>query len=334
MHKYLFATTRACAALIAIASVSATSQPSAQPDFADPFVLRDGDAWLAFATGPANGAASMHVQVARSTDMRTWTELGDALPRLPAWADERAGFTWAPSVSRRDGGYVLYYTARDVTSGFQCIGRARASHAEGPYVDDSPNAFVCQTDLCGSIDPSPLVTHDGAWLVWKSDENSPACRHDPRIWSQKLSRDGLSLEGPRTALIARDRAWEGDIIEAPSMVKRGDRYVLFYSANWYASSRYAVGFATCATPLGPCDKRTTDGPILSSHGEQLGPGGEEIFTDGDKAWAAYHAWSAPRTSYEEGGARSLRLAPLDLTGDKPAFGAPLDLTFSFRRPRS
>lgn len=328
--KYQFATTRALAMIVPLAFVSATSQPNARPDFADPFVLRDGDAWLAFATG----ASGEHVQVARSADMRTWAQLGDALPALPSWADARSGFTWAPAVLRRDGGYVLYYTARDVASGFQCIGRARASRAEGPYVDESAHAFVCQTDLCGSIDSSPLVTEEGAWLVWKSDENSPACHGAPRIWSQKLSSDGLSLEGQRAALLSRDRAWEGDVVEGPSMIKRGDGYVLFYSANWYASSRYAVGFAACASPLGPCDKRTKDGPILSSRGEELGPGGEEVFSDGTRAWAVYHAWSAPRTTYEEGGARSLRVAPVDLTADAPKFGAPLDLIFSSRRPRS
>ena len=33
--------------------------------------------------------------------------------------------------------------------------------------------------------------------------------------------------------MARDRAWEGDIVEAPSMIRRGDAYYLFYSANWF-----------------------------------------------------------------------------------------------------
>ncbi len=324
MKKFFFDTARACVVFVGVASVSATSHDAARPDFADPFVLRDRGAWLAFATG----AGRAHVQVARSTDMRAWTQLGDALPMLGAWTDGRATFTWAPSVLRRDGGWVLYYTARDAATGFQCVGRARSSRAEGPYTDESSSAFVCQTELCGSIDASPVTSNEDAWLVWKSDENNPACRHAPRIWSQKLSRDGSSLEGERAALIARDRPWEGDVIEGPSMVRRGDEYVLFYSANWYASSRYAVGYATCSSPLGPCDKRTTGAPLLSSHGEELGPGGEEIFSDGERTWAAYHAWSTPRTSYEDGGVRSLHIAPLDLTGATPAFGVELDVTWA------
>lgn len=43
------------------------------------------------------------------------------------------------------------------------------------------------------------------------------------------------------------------------MMKHGNGpqpYYLFYSANWYASYQYAVGYATCTTPVGPCVKPT------------------------------------------------------------------------------
>src|SRR5687767_9176052 len=51
-------------------------------DFADPFVLRGADGYYAFATG----AERLHLQVAHSRDLTTWTHLGEALPELPAWA--------------------------------------------------------------------------------------------------------------------------------------------------------------------------------------------------------------------------------------------------------
>jgi beta-xylosidase len=87
-------------------------------DFPDPFVFRDGDTYYAFATGIDDGH---NLQVACSRDLMTWTMLGDALPVLPSWAPKN--FTWAPSVLRRDRRYVLYYTARETRSGFQCISR-------------------------------------------------------------------------------------------------------------------------------------------------------------------------------------------------------------------
>src|SRR3712207_4449542 len=67
-------------------------------DFADPFVLRVGLDYLAFATG----ARGQNVQVARSRDLSSWTLLSDALPKLPAWAAQERGLTWAPSVLQRD----------------------------------------------------------------------------------------------------------------------------------------------------------------------------------------------------------------------------------------
>jgi len=288
-------------------------------DFADPFVLRDGDAYYAFATS----AFGKHVQVARSSDLTSWAILPDALPHLPDWASKDAGFTWAPSVLRRGLRYVLYYTARDSVSGFQCISRAVSNLPAGPYIDDSTSPFLCQATgdekLCGSIDPSPFVDPaGGAYLLWKSDENSAACSKAPRIWVQRLGEDGLALTGPRTALMSMDQPWENPIIEGPSMVVEGGVYYLFYSANRYESGDYSIGYATCESPTGPCAKVTTKGPLVKSSGPDLGPGGQEFFSDkAGQTRMIYHAWSAPHTTYLKGGARSLRVARLTFVGGVP-----------------
>jgi beta-xylosidase len=293
--------------------------PTAASDFPDPFVLRDGDTYYAFATGIDDG---YNLQVARSRDLATWTMLGDALPVLPSWATKN--FTWAPSVLRRDRRYVLYYTARETSSGFQCISRGTSMRPEGPYHDDSPRPFICQTSadaaFCGSIDPSPFVDAAGrVYLLWKSDENSPACRTQPRIWSQRLSDDGLALVGSPSPLLTTDREWEGPLIEGPSMVRDGDSLFLFYSANWFESADYAIGWARCESPVGPCKKMSLDAPLMKSAGAMLGPGGQEIFTDTlGRSWMAYHAWTAPRTTYSSGGVRSLRLSRLSFSNGTPA----------------
>jgi beta-xylosidase len=278
-------------------------------DFADPFVLRAGDTYYAFATNSGH----VNVQVERSTDLKTWTPLPDALPQLPPWAQRAAGLTWAPSVLPRGNGYVLFYTAREVRSGVQCISRATSQQPQGPYTDDSSEPFVCQRALCGSIDPSPFVDSDGrAYLLWKSDENGAACRSAPRLWAQELGTDGLSLRGAPAPLLVKDAGWEGALIEGPSMVRSGPGTVLFYSANAYDSAQYAVGYARCKGPLGPCEKVTRMTPLLASVGLMLGPGGQELFTDvAGKLWMAFHAWTQPHTAYPSG-ARSLRLAQVEL----------------------
>ena len=290
-----------------------------ESDFPDPFVLRDGDSYYAFATG----THGRNVQVARSRDLRGWAWLPDALPTLPSWAVRDSKLTWAPSVLRRERHYVLYYTAADTGSGFQCISRAVSPRAEGPYVDDSPRPFVCQTGdatpFCGSIDPSPFVDTAGRpWLLYKSDENSPSCRGKSRIWSQALSDDGLSVAGAASMLLGTDRPWEGPLIEGPSMIQEGSSTLLFYSANWYEGPDYAVGYARCDGPAGPCKKMTVDAPLMKSTATALGPGGQEVFTDlFGRAWIAYHAWAPPKTSYADGGRRSLRLARLGFSQGTP-----------------
>ena len=307
------------------APVSITyTNPVYPQDFPDPFVLTEATTYYAFAT---NGHAK-NIQAAQSADLISWTELPDALPTLPTWAAKNAGLTWAPSVLKRGNGYVMYYTARYVASGFQCISRAVSAAPEGPYVDDSPQPFVCQIAApehdCGSIDPSPFVDGNGTpYLVWKSDENASQCATAPRLWSAPLSADGLTLAGPATALLTMDQPWEEPIIEGPAMTLHAGVYFLFYSANAYESASYSMGYGTCLTAIGPCKKITVSAPFIMSADTALGPGGGEFFTDRNgREWLAYHAWTAPKTTYAGGGARSLRIDPIRFDGGVPLFTGP------------
>jgi beta-xylosidase len=298
-----------------LSSTETSEKVKSRGDFADPFVLRDGDAYYAFATG----AAGKHVQVARSRDRVRWATLADGLPRLPAWAIDGFGRTWAPSVIRRGERFVLYYTAPFAETGFQCVSRAMAKKAEGPYVDDSTAPLVCERQLCGAIDPSPVLDTDGhPYLLWKSDENALPCHGVARIWSQPLSEDGLTVMQSPVEVLTMDRDWERPLIEGPSMVAKNGRYFLFYSANWYESANYAIGYATCVSPLGPCEKKTMDAPLFGSAGALLGPGGQELFEDRNgSTWMVFHAWTAPYATYAAGGARSLRFARVNFDSGVP-----------------
>jgi beta-xylosidase len=293
-------------------------------DFPDPFVLRTASGYYAFATG----AKQLHLQVAQSNDLRAWSNIVEALPELPSWALKADGLTWAPSAIVRNEGYILYYATRHANSGFQCISRAQSRRPEGPYVDDSSEPLLCQVGMgssfCGSIDPSPFLDSGGSlYLAWKSDENSVQCRSAPRIWAQALTHDGLSVVGSPEILLDMDQSWENGIIEAPSVLLHGGRYLLFYSANWYDSGDYAIGYATCGSPTGPCTKATLAAPYWKGAGSMRGAGGQELFVgEGGAVWMAYHAWTAPKTTYAAGGARSLRLTPM--TFGSSGEPAPLD----------
>jgi beta-xylosidase len=280
-------------------------------DFADPHVVRDGSNYYAYATN-AGGA---NVQVLRSPDLTRWEHLGDALPRLPPWA--AAGFTWAPEVCRIGTTWVLYYTVREPSSGRQCISVATAAGPRGPFVDRSAAPLVFQLDRGGSIDPSPFSDGDTLYLLWKSDDN--ALDRASSLWIQGLGADGLTVAGDPTELLRHDRGWERPLIEAPSMLRHDDTYYLFYSANWWESDRYAIGYATGPSPRGPFTKATRWRPWLGTHGSARGPGGQAFVTDPAGAqWMAYHAWSGRRVGYGAGGARALWMARVELGDGRPA----------------
>ncbi|MDM7831620.1 glycoside hydrolase family 43 protein [Cellulomonas edaphi] len=255
-------------------------------NFPDPDVVRTEDGWLAFATG-SNG---LNVQVARSADLATWTvERRDALPALPAWAS--TGRTWAPDVAQRaDGTWVMYVTAQDTASGRQCIGVATSARADGTYAPASDAPLVCPVDDGGAIDPSTFTDDDGSrYLLWKTDGN--CCGKDTWIEIARLRDDGLALVGTPTRLISQDQPWEGNLVEAPVLVRHDDEYALLYSANDYGGDAYATGVARSSALLGPYTKQPD--PLLSTAiagGDLRGPGGQDVVSTADGDVLVFHAW--------------------------------------------
>jgi beta-xylosidase len=287
-------------------------------DFPDPFVLRVDEDYYAYATNVGN----VNVPTLHSTDLVNWRLVGNALPILARWAASEQQLTWAPGVLQREDSFILYYTARFIKGGRQCISLAVSDRPEGPYKDDSTEPFICQLDLGGSIDPHPFVDDDGrVYLYWKNDGN--CCGKPVGLWVQELSDDGLTLVGEPVELIRRDQLWEHPLIENPAMWKEDGQYYLLYSGNWWASHEYAVGYALCETVTGPCEKPLRK-PIFAYTKTVMGPGGQMVFSDtSGNLWMAYHAWTAPHVTYPEG-LRSLRIDPITFEDDKPVIHGPTD----------
>jgi beta-xylosidase len=286
--------------------------PVHRENFPDPHVIGVGGTYYAYGTNDDDG----NVQTLRSRDLVRWTQGPDALPRLGAWAYE--GKTWAPEVlALDDAQYVLYYTANAADFGVQCIGRAVATRPEGPFEDRWDEPLVCQKDEGGSIDPSPFRDEDGTlYLLWKNDGN--CCGLDTYIYAERLSPDGLRLVGRPARLVQQDAAWEGPLVEAPTLWVEDGRYYLFFSGNVFDSDAYAVGYATCEGPLGPCED-AAENPMLKSACGASGPGHQSVIRDGDgETWLVYHAW--PATSGEE--ERELWIDRLAWEDGKPAVEGP------------
>ncbi len=312
-------------------------QPTFATDFPDPFIIAGDDGYVAFATNATKLRAN--VQMARSPDLKSWSlmeaggRLHDAMPQLPSWAE--AGRTWAPEVMHIAGRYVLYFTARERRSGLQCVGAAASKQVIGPYVSQELAPLVCQRDLGGTIDASPFRDRNGTlYLYYKNDGNNPSVLKPSQIWVQRLTPDGLSLTGAAKPLIGNTLKWEWRVVESPAMTRASNgSYVLFFSANhfgWETDQRlsnYAVGYATCAGPEGPCTK-APENPILKSYyGKSLGclsgPGHQTVLETGGRQYLVFHAWSATARCLRAGQGRYMYVAPLTWNGATPVIGASL-----------
>jgi GH43 family beta-xylosidase len=235
------------------------------------------------------GSRAINVPVASATTFGDWTPSTDALPVLPPWAVP--DFTWAPDIHQFGSSYVLYFTAlvKGTSPAMQCIGAATGTSPVGPFTAEA-TPFICQTDQGGTIDPRVFTDSDGTrWMLFKSDQNIGGANAPTKMWSQRLTSDGLGLIGQPALLMQPDEPWQGTIVEAPDMVKVGGSYWMVYSGNWFNQTDYAIGMARCAGPAGPCAD-TSPTPLLGSNAQGVGPGEASLYQDQSGVWLLYSPW--------------------------------------------
>lgn len=318
-------------------SASSRSEPPLIPafsvDFPDPFVLRNGSEFLAYATNATGDRAN--VQMARSTNLVDWEliategKLRDAMPQMPSWA--RSGLTWAPEVIKTGKGFVLHFTARDKKSDLQCLGAAFSVNPLGPFTSPVDVPLLCQPELGGTIDSHAFRNSDGElFLYYKNDGNNPQFKKPTDIYVQRLTADGLNVTGDAVALLRNNTPWEAHVIEAPTMVQQGNSYFLFFSANHYGwethqrLSPYAVGYASCKGPMGPCTDAISN-PILNSYNDKKsgclsGPGHQSVFDVGGRQFISFHAWATTKGCRKFDNKRYMYIAPLLWKDGKPQIG--------------
>ena len=151
----------------------------------------------------------------------------------------------------------------------RCIGIATATNPEGPFQpEDKP--VVCPP-IGGYIDPAGFIDHDGQhYLLHKYVTNTTS------IVLQPMGTDGLVKTGAFTTLVnaTETESWN---TEAPSLVRAGGSYVLFFSTGFWRAESYTISVATAAEITGPYTKRST--PLLgtgSVENDLVAPGGADV----------------------------------------------------------
>ncbi|KAI0884137.1 glycoside hydrolase family 43 protein [Annulohypoxylon maeteangense] len=268
--------------------------------FPDPTLLIEGKVWYAYAT---SGGSTGHIPLATSNDGNKWTwTKKDALPDVGSWIDPSNRGIWAPSVFKNDKGkYVMYFSGKR-NGARRCVGVATADSPAGPFnVTDKP--FICDDAGGGIIDPVQFDDGNNRWIIFKVDGNAlggkTTCTGGPKtgdykptpIRIQRVSRDGLTLQGnPKTILNHNGDADDG-LIEGPAMWKRRPgSYVLFFSTHCYNSDKYDIQYAWATSPDGDFAHRKT---LAKSGPNQpiYGPGHMDIASDGTTI--AFHGRDKP-----------------------------------------
>lgn len=104
------------------------------------------------------------------------------------------------------------------------------------------------------------------------------------------------------------RSVKWTVTEGPTVLKRGNKYYMFYSANDFRNPDYAVGYATADHPLGPWMK-SEQNPVISRQMAGInGPGHGDIFTDDKgKMYYVFH------THYSNGKVAPRRTAVVQIS---------------------
>lgn len=288
------------------------TNPVYDRDFPDPFVLRHGGKFYAYATE----TRGYRFQVMESEDLVHWTHRGTAFT-VP-WA--QAHF-WAPEVVYHRGRFYMTYSALNPQSNKHDIGIATADNPLGPFTHaailvrgDDNRVGVIDATIFFDVDVTP-------YLVYSEE--------DPRrIVLRRMSPDLLSVEDEVTELIRPDLEWERGITEAPTLLRRNGLYHLFYSGGHYQGSkqscRYAVGHAVARSLRGPYQKASR--PLLETvEGRVYGPGHQCVVRLPDGAmWMVYHGWDdreEPRYGSNPAG-RTMRIDRIVWRGDTPRVEGP------------
>lgn len=304
-------------AIVALALPS----PLVAGDRPDPGVLRADDG--EYVTVTTSGSWAPSFRVLRSPDLRSWRTSATVFPKPPRWA--QSSF-WAPEMIRLGDGYALFYSAlpRDGRRWY-CLGVATASTPDGPWRDRG-RPLRCGKN--GSIDPHPTRDERGRLhLLWKADGNE--FERPTPIFAQRMTENGMRLLGKPRELIRNDRRWEGEVVEAPTVIRRPDGYFyMLYSANRCCLTHvprrdprpcgYAVGAARSRRLVGPW-RKFSGNPILKGGNGWRCPGHTGVTDDGAGGLLAlFHAYRAT-DKFLVG--RALLAAPLTFRADGwPAIG--------------
>lgn len=257
---------------------------------ADPMILKHGDTYYLYYTGGTT------LTVRSSTDLKNW-ENKKTIFQLSqtTWGVDRC---WAPEVHEYNGKFYLFFCGRDANQIFHG-GIAVCDTPDGTFepISDEPILNFPYS----VIDLSFFVDDDGRTYIYYSKDcstNKINGKGVSQSYGVEVSNDLKTLLCEPVLISTPTEAWEtksGSTIwnEGPVVFKQNGTYYLLYSANYYQSADYAVGYCTSDSPLKLFDKPKS-GRILQGNGSTItGAGHCNILRVEDEIYLTYHTHTTP-----------------------------------------
>ncbi|HMR84592.1 MAG TPA: glycoside hydrolase family 43 protein [Niabella sp.] len=244
---------------------AATGQPVYQ---ADPTIFFNDNKYYLYGTD--GYTPNQGIKVFVSSDLKDWKVPegvvgGFAVRTMESFGTQ--GF-WAPQVWKYNNKFYMAYVANEQ------IAIGVASRAEGPFYAKDPIAFDQK-----NIDPFVFFDSDGKKYLYHVD-----ITNGNKIYVATINDDFTAIDkSTRTLCFTATEPWEiiqARVVEGPTVLKHNNLYYLIYTANHFENQKYAVGYATSASPMGPWTK-AAENPILSmANSGKPGVGHGDMFTDG------------------------------------------------------
>ena len=212
---------------------SVANMPVVQTKFtADPApVVINGKVFL-YTTHDEDGAGGFQMfdwLLYTSDDMVNWEDHG-AVASLDdfKYYDGKNG-AWAEQVIEANGAYYMYCPIHG-----HGIGVLMSDSPYGPFSDPLGEPLVWQKEHWNDIDPTVWIDDDGqAYMYWGN----------PNLYSVKLGKDMISLDGPIT-----QHPRIQDYQEGPWFWKHGDHYYMAFASTCCPEG---IGYAMSDGPEGP-----------------------------------------------------------------------------------
>ena len=218
--------------------------------FADPFVMRTDDGYVAIGTG--RSVDGKVFEVLRSPDLVHWRSVGGALVPPSGLGTD----FWAPEVAHADGRWWMYYSVGTGDAGHH-LRVAVADDPVGPYRDLDVNLTP---DERFAIDPHPFQDRDGVWWLYFARDVLEGERVGTMLAVRRLQ--GMSaLTGPTIGVLEASADWQIYQRDGPCTATSttGTR-------SRVPSSASTTGGTTSSTPAGRGWNRRTAWPMPSPTG--------------------------------------------------------------------